>query len=84
MDSADVIPPQPSPFESAPGTGPNAADADLPEAASAVKLAELEAKHAEVADAYLRAKADAENTRRRADEDVSKARKFAVDRKSVV
>ena len=79
MDSADVTPPQPSPFESAPGTGPQTADADLPEAASAVKLAELEAKHAEVADAYLRAKADAENTRRRADEDVSKARKFAVE-----
>ena len=44
-----------------------------------LKFAELEAKHAEVADAYLRAKAEAENTRRRAEEDVSKARKFAVE-----
>ena len=43
------------------------------------KLNELEAKHAEVADAYLRAKADAENTRRRADEEITKARKFAID-----
>jgi molecular chaperone GrpE len=43
------------------------------------RLAELEAKHAEVADAYLRAKAEAENTRRRAEEEVSKARKFAVE-----
>jgi len=43
------------------------------------RLSELEAKHAEVADAYLRAKAEAENTRRRAEEEVSKARKFAVD-----
>jgi molecular chaperone GrpE len=43
------------------------------------KLNELEAKHAEVADAYLRAKADAENTRRRAEEEISKARKFAVE-----
>lgn len=43
------------------------------------RLAELEAKHAEVADAYLRAKAEAENTRRRADEEMSKARKFAVE-----
>ena len=43
------------------------------------KLAELEARHAEVSDAYLRAKAEAENTRRRADEEVSKARKFAVE-----
>jgi molecular chaperone GrpE len=42
-------------------------------------LAELQARHAEVADAYLRAKAEAENTRRRAEEEVSKARKFAVD-----
>jgi len=43
------------------------------------RLAELEAKHASVADAYLRAKAEAENTRRRADEEMSKARKFAVE-----
>lgn len=43
------------------------------------KLAELEAKHAEMADAYLRAKAEAENTRRRADEEISKARKYAVE-----
>ena len=43
------------------------------------KLAELEAKHAEVADAYLRAKAEAENARRRAEDDVAKTRKFAVE-----
>lgn len=43
------------------------------------QLAELQAKHAEVADAYLRAKAEAENIRRRADEDMAKARKFAVE-----
>ena len=43
------------------------------------RLAELEAKHAEVADAYLRAKAEVENTRRRADEEVAKARKFALE-----
>jgi len=43
------------------------------------RLAELEAKHAEMADAYLRAKAEVENTRRRADEEVSKARKYAVE-----
>lgn len=45
----------------------------------ASKLAELETKHAEVADAYLRAKAEAENIRRRAEEEISKARKFAVE-----
>jgi molecular chaperone GrpE len=43
------------------------------------KLNELEAKHAEVADAFLRAKAESENTRRRAEEEVSKARKFAIE-----
>ncbi|HEV7913192.1 MAG TPA: nucleotide exchange factor GrpE, partial [Albitalea sp.] len=43
------------------------------------KLNELEAKHAEMADAYLRAKAESENTRRRAEEEVAKARRFAID-----
>lgn len=43
------------------------------------KLSDLEARHAEMADAYLRAKADAENTRRRAEEEMTKARKFAVE-----
>jgi molecular chaperone GrpE len=43
------------------------------------RLAELQAKHAEVSDAYLRAKAEAENARRRAEEEISKARKFAVE-----
>jgi molecular chaperone GrpE len=43
------------------------------------QLAELQAKLAEVSDAFLRAKAEAENTRRRADEEIAKARKFAVD-----
>jgi molecular chaperone GrpE len=43
------------------------------------RYAELEARHAEMADAYLRAKAEVENTRRRADEEVAKARKFAVE-----
>jgi molecular chaperone GrpE len=43
------------------------------------QLAELQARHTEVSDAYLRAKAEAENARRRADEDVAKARKFALE-----
>jgi len=43
------------------------------------KLQELEARHAEVSDAYLRAKAEAENTRRRADDEIAKARKYAVE-----
>ena len=64
---------------------PDATDAAAPaqEAAAALnaefRLQELEAKHAEVADAYLRAKAEAENTRRRAEDEIAKARKYAVE-----
>ena len=43
------------------------------------ELAELKAKSADLADQFLRAKAEAENARRRAEEEVSKARKFAVE-----
>ena len=43
------------------------------------QFAELQARHAEVSDAFLRAKAEAENTRRRAEEEMGKARKFAVE-----
>ena len=43
------------------------------------ELAELKAKSAELADQYLRAKAEAENARRRAEEEIAKARKFAVE-----
>ncbi|KPF50901.1 molecular chaperone GrpE [beta proteobacterium AAP121] len=43
------------------------------------QLAALQAKLTEANDSFLRAKAEAENTRRRADEEVSKARKFAVE-----
>jgi len=43
------------------------------------QLADLQARHTEVSDAFLRAKAEAENTRRRAEEEISKARKFAVE-----
>jgi len=43
------------------------------------ELAELKAKSAELADQFLRAKAEAENARRRAEEDVAKARKFGIE-----
>jgi molecular chaperone GrpE len=46
---------------------------------SAARIAELEAKNLELADSYLRAKAEADNTRRRADEEIAKSRKFAVE-----
>lgn len=43
------------------------------------ELVALQAKCNDLADQYLRAKADAENARRRAEEEVSKARKFGVE-----
>lgn len=43
------------------------------------KLQQAEAKLMELEDAFLRAKADGENIRRRAQEDISKAHKFAIE-----
>lgn len=47
--------------------------------AAQAELATLQAKNTELSDSYLRAKAEAENARRRADDEISKARKFAVE-----
>ena len=66
------------PIAPAPAPTP-AADSSAPEPQPDARLAELQAKHAEVSDAFLRAKAEAENTRRRADEEIAKARKFAIE-----
>lgn len=62
-----------------PTTPPAPPPAAVGEASVEQRLAELQAKHASVSDAYLRAKAEAENTRRRAEEEISKARKFALE-----
>jgi len=43
------------------------------------QLSECKAKAAEVQDAFLRAKAESENTRRRAQEDITRAHKFAIE-----
>lgn len=43
------------------------------------QLSAAEAKIAEMHDAFMRARAEAENIRRRAQEDVSKAHKFAIE-----
>ncbi|MCM0045013.1 MAG: nucleotide exchange factor GrpE [Burkholderiaceae bacterium] len=70
--------------ESVPTEDQPAAEAAAPaeQAATATlttQLAELQAKLAEMQDAYLRAKAEADNVRRRAQEDIAKAHKFAVE-----
>ena len=48
-------------------------------AALNLELSTVKAQNADLADQFLRAKAEAENARRRAEEEVSKARKFAVE-----
>jgi molecular chaperone GrpE len=68
----------------APETSPPEAAAPAPNGAEAVaspeaQLAELQLQLKDAQDAFLRAKAETENVRRRADEEISKARKFAVD-----
>ena len=71
--------PQATPLpEEASGAAPEGLAAD-PLAQVQAELSEIKAKSAELADQYLRAKAEAENARRRAEEEISKARKFAVE-----
>lgn len=71
-----------------PAEGAVAPDAAANDAATAAAAAEpdwqaavvaLQAKNTELGDQLLRAQADMQNTRRRADEEVAKARKFAVE-----
>ena len=58
-----------------------AANADAPtsESAEQIALAEAQAKIADLQESFLRAKAETENVRRRAQEDVTKAHKFAIE-----
>src|SRR5687767_4335541 len=64
---------------SAPALDPAANSGSEPGFATAPGTTDLEARHAELSDAFLRAKAEAENVRRRAEEEVAKARKYAVE-----
>ena len=66
---------EPSPEELEAAQAANEADAAGLEA----ELAQLKAKNAEMADQYLRGQAEVQNARRRAEEEISKARKFAVE-----
>jgi len=69
----------PSPEELEAAQAANEADALNALPALEAELAALKAKNTELADSYLRAKAEAENARRRADDEISKARKFALE-----
>lgn len=70
---------EPSPEELEAAQFANEADAQDALVAAQAELATLQAKNAELADQYLRAQADVQNARRRADEEITKARKFAVE-----
>ena len=66
----------PSPEEQEAAQAANELDAL---SAAQAEVAGLQAKNTELADSYLRAKAETENARRRADDEVAKARKFALE-----
>ena len=69
QENQEVIPPSEETIStSAPG-----------ETSLEAQLSATEAKLAEMHDAFMRAKAEGENIRRRAQEDVSKAHKFAIE-----
>ena len=72
----EPFPEGPSPEEKEAAQAANEADA-LNQAQA--ELAALQAKNAELGEQALRAQAEMQNTRRRADEEISKARKFAVE-----
>ena len=69
----------PSPEELEAAQAANEFDALNELTAAQAEVATLQAKNTELADSYLRAKAEAENARRRADDEISKARKFALE-----
>ena len=66
----------PSPEEVLAATAATEAD-EL--AALAGEVADLRAKNADLADQFLRAKAEADNARRRAEDEIAKSRKFALE-----
>lgn len=63
----------------APNEGANEGSNDALLAALRDEISQLKAQNTDLAEQFLRAKAEAENTRRRAEEDMSKARKFAIE-----
>jgi molecular chaperone GrpE len=63
---------EPNPDAAAPG-------AVQPESPAEAQLTELQTQVSSLNDAFLRAKAESDNIRRRAEEDMVKARKFAIE-----
>ncbi len=76
---SQVAPNEPSAEEREAAQVVEALDAQQALAQAQSQIAELQAKNAELSDQYLRAQADVQNARRRAEEEVSKARKFSIE-----
>ena len=68
-----------SPEELEAAAAANEADASAALDAAQAELTQLKAKTAELADQAMRAQAEAQNARRRADEEIAKSRKFALE-----
>lgn len=79
MPPTDHISPENDAVPLEPSAGTASSDADESTLTPEQRLVDLEARLANMSDAYLRAKAEAENVRRRAEEETSKARKFAIE-----
>ena len=75
---ADGVPLDASPEEREAALAANEVEAISELAIAQAEVATLKAKVADLQDQYMRGQAEVQNARRRADEDVSKARKFAV------
>jgi molecular chaperone GrpE len=84
QDPDTAVPPVPSARDTVPGSAGGITSDAVPESAAIPSLEEMlkaaELKAAEHHDAWLRAKAETENVRRRAQEDIGKAGKFAVEK----
>jgi len=72
----DTLQGEPSPEELEAAQAANEADAL---AAAQAEIAALQARNVELADQFLRAQADVQNARRRADDEITKGRKFAIE-----
>ncbi|VTU34404.1 HSP-70 cofactor [Variovorax sp. PBL-H6] len=72
----DTLQGEASPEELEAAQAANEADALT---AATAEIAQLKARNAELTDQFLRAQADVQNARRRADEEITKGRKFAIE-----
>ena len=79
MMGADGVPLDASPEEREAALAANEVETMSELTIAKAEVATLKAKVADLQDQYVRGQAEVQNARRRADEDVSKARKFAVE-----